>query len=184
MSEFKLALVDPSRRVHLGVDLSDSEVMQTLADDQKLSYLYIAWRNGLQVIADPIAGPESSGELIGVSPEVRRRRQLIIFASLGGVAVIIIGVVVAVHLSYQFRLQSFVENLNNDSTLQIATSEVNEQSRATFDATCDKYADGWTEADVLAAAQNNWAAVVNPDITYAQWVANNIGIYRAAEGLC
>ncbi|WP_159599209.1 hypothetical protein [Agromyces humi] len=126
-------------------------------------------------------------ELLLTDPQTSRTRPrwLRLAVALAAGLVVAVALFMAATSGQQSREQAFLESVRSDPTVTGMGDLPDEQLLVSLDGQCEKIADGWTEQDEASAARTNYAGVPDDtDVTEAQFVANAVALYRAAEKVC
>ena len=136
-----------------------------------------AWR--------PPAKVYYAGYRYGMGESKSRTRRWII-ASTAVVVVAAVGITFAlVQISNMNKLTDFIAALTVDPTVSLSADLTRDDYQATLDHQCGLIADGWTLEDAESAAVNNWPAVeATSKASREQFIANGVGMLRAAQGVC
>ena len=95
------------------------------------------------------------------------------------------GVSTANTLVDQGRQQRFADIVNNDPGGTFAGDLEGETLTIVYDGHCEKFRDGWSVADQVAASNRNWlGGIGNSNVTEQQYKDNTVVHVEAALEVC
>lgn len=180
LAEFKVRLADRDAREGLGVDLTDQQALQVLANDQEIAELYIEWRTA------PSPAPTAPETTPPPSRGFWKDPRTWVVGGAVVVALLVFGVFLTGSVMENLRKQEFAQLLDNDPTVSDSLRQLSGESLdAVFSTECAKVRDGWREQDQAAANANNWPAIAgSAEVSQAQYIANTMAIFHAAVKVC
>jgi len=177
LQQFKARLASQEARRALGLTLTDEEALRVVVDDQKVADLYVAWRTHPRAEVPP---PAEAAPV----PFLRRPTTWLLGA-VGVIAIVVGGVFLANALVDQSGQQRYLELVRNNPAIKLREEAFEDGLANSYRVNCDKVRDGWTSADQFAAAQRNWEGAKDlSEVSKEQYIANTMGLFRAAEEVC
>lgn len=134
--------------------------------------------------------PAYRNDRVGVGPydlamgTSKARTRIWIAVAVGVVAMAAV-VFAIVQLTNMNKLNDYIAHLLADPTVSLSSEITRDQYQRTMDRQCGLLADGWTLADAQRAGENNWESVEGTsEVSREQFIANGVGMLRAAQAVC